>query len=468
MIVIRPMQLEENRYMANAPKNSDDCHPKNDHLCGRKKGTAQPGYGVRRLVDLLDGRTVIVASSATRGTAGEATSTSGHTTGHATLATSTVELHHDGVGNSLKLLLLRLVLILSGLLAVVEPLDGLVDLGLELLLVASLELLIDLGVGEGVAERVGVGLKSVLGGDAGSLSFVFLLVFLGLSKHTFDLVLGKTTLVVGDNDLVGLSGALLKSGDVHDTVGVHVEGDLDLRNTTGSRRDASKLELAEQVVVLGTGTLALVDLNKHTGLVVGEGGEDLGLLGGDSGVALDERGHDTTSGLDTDGERGDVQEKDLVGGLGRSVTRQDSSLDSGTVGDSLVGVDRLVGLLAVEEVGDELLNLGDTGGTTNKDDLVDGRLVALGVTENTLDGLHGGAEEILAQLFETSTGDGCVEVNTLEQGVDFDRSLGGGRKSALGTLAGGAETAESTSVGGEILLVLRFVSICPEVTWCLN
>jgi hypothetical protein len=86
---------------------------------------------------------------------------------------------------------------------------------------------------------------------------------------------------------------------------------------------------------------------------------------------------------------------------------------------------------------------------------VDGRLVALGVTEDTLDGLHGGAEEVLAQLFETSTGDGCVEVNTLEQGVDFDRSLGGGGKSALGTLAGGAETAESTSVGGEILLVLR-------------
>ena len=80
----------------------------------------------------------------------------GHTAGHATLTTSSVELHHDGVGNTLELLLLRLVLVLSGGLVVVQPRNGLVDLSLELLLVAGIKLLVDLGVAEGVAERVGV------------------------------------------------------------------------------------------------------------------------------------------------------------------------------------------------------------------------------------------------------------------------------------------------------------------------
>jgi hypothetical protein len=398
-----------------------------------------------RLVNLLDGWAVITAS-----TGGAAGSTAGHTAGHATLTTSSVELHHDGVGDTLKLLLLRLVLVLGGGLVVVQPLDGLVNLGSELLLVASIKLLVDLGVGESVAERVSVGLESVLSRDTGSLCLVLSLVLLGLSQHALDLLLGETALVVGDDNLVGLSGTLLEGGDVDDTVGVNIEGDLDLGNTTRSRWDTGKLELSEQVVVLGASTLTLVDLDKHTGLVVAEGGEDLGLLGGDGGVALDESSHDTTSGLDTDGKRRDVEKQDLGGRLGGCVTRQDSGLDGSTVGNGLIGVDGLAGLLAVEEVGDELLDLGDTGGSTDQDNLVDGGLVDLSIAEDTLDGLHGGAEEVLAELFETSTGDAGVEVDTLVQGVDLDGGLSGRGQSALGPLASGSETTESTSVGGQV------------------
>jgi hypothetical protein len=260
-------------------------------------------------------------------------------------------------------------------------------------------------------------------------------------------------LTVSDGNLVRLTGALLDSRDVKDTVGVNVEGDLDLRNTTRSRGDAGELELSEQVVVLGAGTLTLEDLDQHTRLVVRESGEDLRLLGGDGGVALDQRSHDTTSSLDTEGQRGDVEKKDLLG-LGGGVSSKDSSLDGSTVGNSLIGVDGLVGLLSVEEVGDELLDLGDTGGTTDQDDLVDGGLVDLGVAEDTLDGLHGGTEEVLAKLLETGTGDGGVEVDTLVKGVDLDRGLGRGGKGALGTLASSAQTTQSTGVGGQVLLVL--------------
>ena len=378
-----------------------------------------------------------------------ASATLGGTGARGSLAT--VGSGDDGVGNSLELLLLGLVLVLLSSLVAVEPADDLVDLVLDLLLVILGDL--ELTLGESVLEGVGVGLKTVLGLDAGRLKLVLLLVLLSLGKHALDLLLGETALVVGDGNLVGLSGTLLEGGDVHDTVGINIEGDLNLGNTTGGRGNASELELSEEVVVLSASTLTLEDLDQDTGLVVGVGGEGLGLLGGDGGVALDQRSHDTTSGLNTEGKRSDIEKQDLVGGLGRLVTGQDSGLDSGTVGNGLIGVDGLVGVL-VEEIGDELLDLGDTGRTTDEDNLVNGGLVNLGVTEDTLNRLHGTAEEVLAELLETGTGDGGVEVNTLEERVDLDGGLGSGREGALGTLASGAETTESTGVGGQILLVL--------------
>jgi hypothetical protein len=94
---------------------------------------------------------------------------------------------------------------------------------------------------------------------------------------------------------------------------------------------------------------------------------------------------------------------------------------------------------------------------------VDGRLVDLGIAEDTLNGFHSGTEKILAKLFETSTGDAGVEVDTLKQRVDLDGSLSGGREGTLGALASGSETAEGTSVGGEILLVLSFEFVCEVV-----
>ena len=78
------------------------------------------------------------------------------------------------------------------------------------------------------------------------------------------------------------------------------------------------------MVVLGHGPLALVHLDGDGGLVVGVGGEGLGLLGGDSGVPLDEAGHDTTSSLDTKGQRSNIKQEQVGHSLA-GTSGQDSS-----------------------------------------------------------------------------------------------------------------------------------------------
>ena len=58
--------------------------------------------------------------------------------------------------------------------------------------------------------------------------------------------------------------------------------------------------------------LALEDVDLNRGLVVSGGGEDLALLGGDGGVAVDELGEHAAHGLDAQGQGGDVQQQQAL------------------------------------------------------------------------------------------------------------------------------------------------------------
>ncbi len=62
----------------------------------------------------------------------------------------------------------------------------------------------------------------------------------------------------------------------------------------------------------------------------------------------------------------------------------------------------------------KLLDFWDSGWTSNKNDLVDVGFVELGVPQRPLDGVHGAAEQVGVQLFETSPSDGSVKVDSLE------------------------------------------------------
>jgi len=71
-------------------------------------------------------------------------------------------------------------------------------------------------------------------------------------------------------------------------------------------------------------------LNEHIRLVIGVRGEDFGFLGRNSGVTLDESSHNTTSSLDTEGERSYIEQEEILHFL-RSVTSPYTSLNSNTI-----------------------------------------------------------------------------------------------------------------------------------------
>lgn len=130
------------------------------------------------------------------------------------------------------------------------------------------------------------------------------------------------------------------------------------------------------------------------------------------------------------------------------------SARTSSIGHSLIGVDALVQFLSIEEILEQLLDLGDTGGAANQHDVVDLPFVHLSVTQRLLHRVQGATEEVGIELFKASPGDGCVEINSLVQGVDLNAGLGAGGQGALCPLAGGAQTTHSSLVVTDVFLEL--------------
>ena len=76
-----------------------------------------------------------------------------------------------------------------------------------------------------------------------------------------------------------------------------------------------------------TCSVEILYLDGDGGLIITVGGEGLGLLGGDGGVALDERGHHPAGRLDAEGEGRHVQQQQVRHGLVR-VTHQNGRLEN--------------------------------------------------------------------------------------------------------------------------------------------
>ena len=114
------------------------------------------------------------------------------------------------------------------------------------------------------------GFRTVMGLNQLTLLLVFVRVALGVLDHGVNIIVGQTTGGL-DADRLFLAGRLVLGGHVDDTIGVDVEGDLDLRHAAWCRRNADQIELTQQLVIGCHFALALRDADGHGGLVVVRG-----------------------------------------------------------------------------------------------------------------------------------------------------------------------------------------------------
>src|SRR4029078_4518223 len=115
-----------------------------------------------------------------------------------------------------------------------------------------------------------------------------------------------------DADLLLLARCLVLRRHVQDAVGVDVEGHLDLRKSARCGRNARELELADGLVICSELTLTLKNVDLNGGLIVVGRREGLALLGRNRRVARDEYSGDSTKCLDTERQRRDVEEKNIL------------------------------------------------------------------------------------------------------------------------------------------------------------
>ncbi|KAF3068827.1 hypothetical protein CFAM422_007852 [Trichoderma lentiforme] len=212
------------------------------------------------------------------------------------------------------------------------------------------------------------------------------------------------------------------------------------------------LSLVELVGVLVEGTLSVVQ--DAVGAVAGLDGRlallvRLGVLLGVLNHLLDlVTGEDTAQGLDTERQGGDVEEKEIL-----DLTRENSTLDSSTHGDSLVRVDGLGGV-ASEDGLDGLGNLGHTGHTTDQDDLLDVLGLETSILEGLADGLDGSVDERLNHLLKLRASE--LQVDVLGAGSigsdegQVDVGLERGRKLNLGLLSSLTDTLDSHAIARKI------------------
>merc|ERR1719395_262857 len=365
-----------------------------------------------------------------------------------------VVLLDDRAADALDLLLLLLDLLRVRIRVRGQPILAVLDRivhGLLLVLIHLLtEALVLAGAFHSRLHGVKVVVERVARVDLLLQRLVLLRELLSLLDHALDLLLRQATLVVRDGDLLRVASALVLRTDHQDAVAVNLERHLDLRNAARRRRNARHVELAELVVVLRHRALTLVHLNGHRRLVVLVRREHLRLLRRDHRVARDELGHHAADRLDTERERGDVEEQEVRAAL----AGKDSRLHSRAVRNSLVRVDATVRLLAVEEVLHQRLDLRDARGPAHEHDLVHLRLLQAGVVHDVLHRAEGLLEEVRVQLLEARARQGLREVNAVEERLDLQARLVSRRKRALRLLHLATELLDGALVLGHVLLVL--------------
>ena len=134
-------------------------------------------------------------------------------------------------------------------------------------------------------------------------------------------------------------------------------------------------------------------------------------------------------------QRGDVEEQDVL-----DLALEHAGLERGADRDDLVGVDALVGLLAAEQLLDQLGDRRHPGGAADEHDVVDLADVDAAVLEHRLERRLGAVEQVGGQLLELRAGQLLLEVERAGLAVgdvgQVDRGLAGRRELDLRLLRG--------------------------------
>lgn len=156
-----------------------------------------------------------------------------------------------------------------------HPVLHLTDLFKQSLLVTFWDFTLEFLIAEGVFNVDAVCLKTVLGFNFLPQFLILILEFFSLFHKALNFLFRQPAFVVGDCDFGIGVGAFIAGFNVHDTVRVNFEGNFDLGDSSGGRRNAIEIELSQQIVVSGHLTLSLEDLNEHARLVLSISGENL-------------------------------------------------------------------------------------------------------------------------------------------------------------------------------------------------
>ena len=223
--------------------------------------------------------------------------------------------------------------------------------------------------------------------------------------HAVDLILrqGRST---GNGHRLFLACATILCGDVHDAVGVDVEGDLDLRLAARCRGDAAQFEGSQQLVVAGELALTLVDLNQHGCLAVFRCGEQLRGLRRNRGVTFDQLGHEPALGFNAEGQRGHVDEQNVL-----TVALDDAGLQGCADCHNFVGVDTLVRFATVGQLADLFSHCRHTGGATDQHNVVNVGDLDTCVTNHVVERLLRAVKQIRGHFLELGARKRFVQVD---------------------------------------------------------
>ena len=286
-----------------------------------------------------------------------------------------------------------------------------------------------------------------------ALLLVLISVRFGVLDHFINITVGQTTRRL-NTDRLFLACRLVLRRNMHDAVGVNVEGDFDLRHAARRRRDLFKIELPQRLVVAGHFALALEHGDGHRRLSVLRRGEGLPLLGGDGGVAVDQAGEHAAQGFDAQRQGRYVEQQHVL-----DIALQHARLNGGAHGDHFVRVDAPM-RFAAKEVLHRLLNLRHTGHAANQDHFVDFGGLQSGVLEGGGAGSDRALNQPVHKAFQLGAGQLHVEmlrpgsVGGDERQVDF--GLLRRRQLFLGLFRFVLQTLQGQLVAAQVNAVLFF------------